>query len=45
MGNLKACEVQMVADSDGTSNVESKLEGKKPKEKPNVAFKTWKPRS
>ena len=44
MGNLKACEVQMVADSEGTSSVESKLEGKKPKEEKNVAFKTWKPR-
>ena len=44
MGNLKACEVQMEAGSEGTSIVTSKSEGKKPKEEPNVAFKTWKPR-
>ena len=46
MGNLKACEVQMIADSEGTSVKESKLEGKKPKEENDVAFKTsWKPKS
>ena len=45
MENLKACEVQMITDFEGTSFMESKLEAKKPKEEKNVAFKTsWKPR-
>ena len=44
MGNLKACEVQMIADNEGPLNVESKLEAKKPKEEKNIAFKAWKGR-
>ena len=44
MGNLKACEVQMITDNEGSSNVESKLEAKKPKEEKNIAFKAWKGR-
>ena len=34
----------MITDNEGPSNVESKLEAKKPKEEKNIAFKAWKGR-
>ena len=42
MGNLNACEVQMIADAEGSLKVEPKLEAKKPKEDRDIAFKAWK---
>ena len=40
MGNLKAHEVQLGVDSEVPTKVASKLEGKKPFEEKNVAFKS-----
>ena len=42
MGNLKAHEVQLGVDSEVPAKDVSKLEGKKPMEERNMAFKTLK---